>query len=450
MQRILLIQSLNAINDPPVFPLGLSYLATFLRDYELDALDLNLSEDPYGDLVKRLKDFAPDIVGLSIRNIKIAAPGLHVSCLEDHKKTVRVIKEICPHVCLVAGGSAFSMYGQAMMEKLPGLDLGIFGEGEKVFPLLLQNMHDPPGMKGVYWREDGVVQFTGMPERLDFSKIPAPDRERFFPGRYTGNPAAIGVQTKRGCQLRCLYCSDLYLLGHTVSIREPEAVVAELEELKERWGIGAFFFADQLFNLPQKYAEEIVVRMHEKKLGMKWLAWFNEKGVSDRFVRLCRETGLLMLNFSPDAAMDSRLAYLGKNTRVADMQRTVRISKQEKMPLTYNFLINGPGETPWTLFRTLWWVFLTRLRLGRLFQLHGSMFHLMRIYPETPLYAIAREKNIISSKTDLMEPVFYNPHPLRYPVLFFLKLLGLVSKVRHALGGSRGDAKASGMEGAAH
>ena len=450
MKRILLLQSFNALNKPPVFPLGLSYLVKSLEKYELSGLDLNLSESPYEDLVQKLHEHNPEVVAFSIRNIKIAEPGRHISCLEDHIRTVRTIKETCPDTCLVAGGSAFSMYGETMMEKLPGIDFGVLGEGEAAFSRLLQQLTGRPRMKGVFWRDNGTVRYTGMPERLDFNRIPAPDRTLFSPRNYLGHPAAVGIQTKRGCRLNCLYCSDLYLLGHTLSCREPSDIIAEIEDLKENYGVKEFFFADQLFNAPRRFAEEIVERMVDKKLGMKWLAWFNEKGITSRFVRQCKEAGLLMLNFSPDAVTNNRLSYLGKNATVADMKNSVRIAGEERIPLTYNFLINGPGETLWTLMKTVEWILRVKLRLGRLFQLHGSIFHLMRIYPETPLYGIALKKGIIDKKTDLMEPVFYNPYPLRILTSCFLGFLGCVSKARHFLRGRRNGPGSSHNMGAKH
>jgi radical SAM superfamily enzyme YgiQ (UPF0313 family) len=305
-------------------------------------------------------------------------------------------------------------------------------------------------MKGVYWRENGVVRYTGMPERLDFSRIPAPDRTLFPLRNYLGDPSAIGVQTKRGCRLNCLYCSDLFLLGRTVSCRDPSDVLAEIEALKEEHGVTEFFFADQLFNMPQGYAEQIVEGLAEKKLGMKWLAWFNEKGITRRFVRHCKEAGLIMLNFSPDAVTDKRLTFLGKNATVADMKNTVKIAGEERMPLTYNFLINGPGESLGTFMKTIAWILGVKFRLGRLFQLHGSIFHLMRIYPETPLYGIALDKGIIHRRTDLMEPVFYNPYPLRILTSFFLGLLGWGSRISRYLRGRRDGRGSSRITGANH
>jgi len=450
MKRILLLQSFNAINNPPVFPLGLSYLVKSLSGYDLRGLDLNLSENPYDDLRRTLQGYSPDVLAFSIRNIKIADPGRHVSCLEDHIRTVEMIKRICPETCLVAGGSAFSMYGKQMMERLPPIDFGVFGEGETVFPRLLRDPSGASRMKGVYWRENSAVRFAGMPERLDFSHIPAPDRDLFSPRRYLGDPAAVGVQTKRGCRLNCLYCSDLYLLGHAVSCRKPSDVVAEIEALKVKYGVEEFFFADQLFNLPRDYSEEIVERLAEKRLGMKWLAWFNEKGLTNHFVRRCKEAGLMMLNFSPDAVNDQRLSYLGKNATVADMKKAVRIAGEERMPLTYNFLVNGPGETLRSLLQTIGWILSVKFKLGGLCRLHGSIFHLMRIYPETPLQAIALEKGLIDQKTDLMEPVFYNPYPLRVLTSAFLKVLGWGSKFSHWIKGRRKGRRSAHITGAVH
>ncbi len=92
--RVLLIQSYTMIDEAPLFPLGLSYIAGSLKGHEVDIFDMNLEEEPYQALEKKIYDFNPDIVGLSIRNIKVARPGSHLSCFEPHELTIKLIKKL--------------------------------------------------------------------------------------------------------------------------------------------------------------------------------------------------------------------------------------------------------------------------------------------------------------------------------------------------------------------
>ncbi|MCK6518983.1 B12 lower ligand biosynthesis radical SAM protein BzaD, partial [Myxococcota bacterium] len=75
---------------------------------------------------------------------------------------------------------------------------------------------------------------------------------------------SIGLQSKRGCALHCVHCSDTYLLGNAVRRRTPQAVVDEMQELRDRWGVKQMFFCDQIFNIPVEHSiaicKEIVDR----------------------------------------------------------------------------------------------------------------------------------------------------------------------------------------------
>ena len=138
--RILLVQSLTEFNQEPIFPLGLCYIAAHIID-ETHIFDMNTSKDPYGDLAKELKSRKPDVVGISLRNIKVANPGVHFSSFTPHERAIKVIRETVPGVLIIVGGSAFSLYAEESMKRLLEIDFGIFGEGEQSFPELLKNLN---------------------------------------------------------------------------------------------------------------------------------------------------------------------------------------------------------------------------------------------------------------------------------------------------------------------
>ena len=54
-------------------PLGLAYIAAYLedRDQRVEILDLMLSRDPISDLIKKIKQYKPDIFGLTAFTVEI-------------------------------------------------------------------------------------------------------------------------------------------------------------------------------------------------------------------------------------------------------------------------------------------------------------------------------------------------------------------------------------------
>ena len=72
MAKILLINS-NRLKHPwPVIPFGLCYIATILEangSHNVCFLDLCFSLDCNEDIQKAVRNFVPDVIGISIRNI---------------------------------------------------------------------------------------------------------------------------------------------------------------------------------------------------------------------------------------------------------------------------------------------------------------------------------------------------------------------------------------------
>ena len=66
------------------------------------------------------------------------------------------------------------------------------------------------------------------------------------------------IQTKRGCSLKCLYCSYPYLEGEKVRPRDPEAIVNDMRTLRDEHDVKYTFFIDSVFNDDEKYYLELV------------------------------------------------------------------------------------------------------------------------------------------------------------------------------------------------
>ncbi len=265
--KVLLIQShLGRIEPfPPLYPLGLVYLANALSKHEVQIIDMNVWELTlaYENLKKKIINFNPDIAGVSIRNIDTTNRRDIFNFFKTVRPTARIIKETSPDSTLLVGGPGFSMFAEKIMSRIPEFDFGCHLEGEESIPELLDNLESPESVKGIYIRKNGGVQFTGNRELPDFGKLQIPRRDpeiidntpyiQFdkFPRIYN-----IGIQTKRGCVLKCAYCSYTFLSGNKLRLRYPVDVVDEIEYLISL-GMNQFSFADNIFNIPKSHAEEI-------------------------------------------------------------------------------------------------------------------------------------------------------------------------------------------------
>ena len=419
--RILFVQAFTALDMELVYPIGLAYLAAHTpEEHTVEIFDNNLvrnADDPYQVLADKVRDYKPDVVGISLRNIKVALPGLHTDDFEPQQKTVQRIRQEAPNAVIVAGGTAFSLYSEAFMKRLPELNFGMWGEGEKRFVELLDNLTSPENVKGLWYRKGDEIAYTGDPPPLDFRSLKHPKKGLVPHQPYADSSyVSIGLQSKRGCALHCIHCSDTYLLGNRLRLRSPEDVVDEMESWVDV-GVKQLFFCDQIFNIPVGHAIDICKEIDRRQLDVRWSAWFNEKinTLPDELMVWLKKAGCGLLSFSPDHVDDRMLSNLDKNFRYKDLVYTYEIAKKYDMDVEYSFFLNAPGEDFKSLMNLFTFLAKAKLHLGsnlRMFTL--LMMQPIRIYPHSRLFDLAVETGLVDKDAELIEGQFWNPGSLSY------------------------------------
>jgi anaerobic magnesium-protoporphyrin IX monomethyl ester cyclase len=435
--RVLLVQAFTAADIERVWPLGLAMLATHLDGHDVAILDLNLHRDrPFDALEAEVRRTRPDVVGFSFRNVKVGLPHLHTDDVEPQRRAVETVARVAPGVPIIAGGAAFSLFAEPILRRLPALAMGVQGEAETRLPALLDRLDRPWEVPGVWTRRDGVPVLSGPPPWEDFAALRPPRRDAVPLAPYARSSfVGVGVQSRRGCPLRCIHCSDPWLVGRSVRARDPRAVADEVEALSRVHGVHEFFFCDQQFNLPPEYALAVCREIASRRLDVRWSAWFNEHrdALSDELLAWARRAGCALLSFSPDHVLDAMLARLGKNVRAVDLEHTWRAAKRHGLDVEYSFFLNAPGEDLRSMAALLGFLARARWHLGpRLRTFSLLLMQPIRIYPHTRIHEMAVEAGIVDGDDDLLEARLWNPAPGRYAVRALQATAGALYRGRAA------------------
>ena len=421
--KILLVNPPPGRPEVPIYPLGLAYIATALTGHVLRGCDLQLENEPDATLIRILTEFEPDVVAVSIRNVDSSASYDGHSYFPSLDGCIHRIRTRVPSARIVVGGPGFSLFPIALMERLKEVDFGVVFEAERAFPQLLENLDSPARVQGIGYRENGAVKIGTNSSQVDFTTLPAPDRSLFKVADYVSRGGRIGLQTKRGCPFRCVYCTYPFLDGHGLRNRTAAAVADEIQEVLDR-GAREFFLCDSIFNVPKGHAESICREIIQRDLDISFFAFFNEAFTDREQLELARDAGCDLAIFGPDGGHSTTLKTYRKGLTTAQLEQAYRWCRELRLPYKCAFLMNGPGETPYTFARML--AFVLRLKLAA--DLRFS-FSTMRIYPHTELHRLAMEKGIVAPDDDLVEPRYYNPHPLKIPCATVSRLGRLVGGV---------------------
>ena len=398
--RTLLISANTEKINMPTLPMGLGCVAAAVMaaGHDMRFLDLMAVDDWRSLLKDTLTAFAPEVIGISIRNIDDQDSRNPRFLLEEACAVVACCKADQP-VPVVLGGAGYSIFPEEVLD-YTGADMGIQGEGEAAFAALLSCLaagHPLTDVPGLYLRGQGLQAPRSFVPELDRMPLPDPD---LFDRRLADNPAYdLPVQTRRGCPLRCSYCSTSSIEGTQIRKRSPEKLVDALT----RWRAAGFrriFFVDNVFNLPSDYAQALCERITAAGLDLNWRCILYPGQVTEELVRAMARAGCREVSLGFESGYQPLLDAMHKRFRTADIRDTSRRLAGHGIRRTGFLLLGGPGETRASVETSL--AFADALGLETVKLTVG-----VRIYPHTELARIAVREGVIGADNNLLQPRFY-------------------------------------------
>ena len=408
--KVLLINS-NLKNDllaaPPI---GLCYVATSAKaaGHDVRLLDLCFKKDVESELKHGIKDFSPDCIGLSVRNIDNVNMLHPVSYLPDVRRMIDYIREISDSP-IVLGGSAASLNPVGVLESLKA-DFIVVSDGEDTFVKLLSSLENrtlPQNVPGVGMIIDGHFHLTPAVHK-SFSNGRANLGQWVDMKPYTKIGSSYNIQSKRGCRHRCIYCVYQIIQGHGIRVRDPIDVVDELEEAYYKYKPTDFEFVDSVFNEPVDHAAQILEEICRRSWKVRFTAiGINPAYLDTKFLDLMWRAGFRSFMLSPESMSEKVISNYGKDFNVDDVIRATEAINKTRFTTLWYFLLGGPGENNQTLQDSLDFI-LKYLKHDKHPPYHNiNMFMGVRIYPGTELWEIARQENFVNGQTDPLEPCWY-------------------------------------------
>jgi len=408
MKVLLVSPNVETLPDP-VFPIGLAYIAASLKKNQIpcQVLDLCFVSNYDAALSSAVTSFAPDIIGLSIRNLDNVSYPKYISYIEFYRQIVKTLRQYS-QALIVIGGSGFALIPEAILNYLDA-DVGIMGEGEFAFVKFINAFERKKYPQMI--SHSRIVNYSpGIIENLD--TLPVPDRTEFDNAAYLKWGGMGNIQTKRGCPFKCIYCTYPVIEGKTIRQRSPKHVCDEIENLLE-FGIRQLFFVDNTFNYPMEHAKAVCKEIIHRKLPIKWSCYANPEFVTPELIELMLEAGCTGLEFGSDAANETMLINMGKNFTVHDLKNASDICRKSGMAFCHSLLLGGPGETMETVNQTLEAI-LNMSPIATICMIG------IRVFPKTKLSVIAEAEGMIDSKEDYLKPVFYISPAIKKEILPFV------------------------------
>lgn len=399
----ILFVSLNTLSQPyPVYPIGISYLATYLKEklphYHVDVFDLNMGTPD--ELIHFVNTHRPKYIAMSIRNIDGANSYDPTNFIAEYKTVIELLRDnYHADYTLFLGGAGFSIFPAAIYELLKP-DYAMIGEGEKGIVNLIKRLDkDLPvdDIEGLVYRKNG--QIIVNERKLHTTDLRVCFEESLV-DYYWKQSGMLNIQTKRGCPFHCIYCTYPVIEGHEVRTLNTDIIVETISRLYHDKGIDYIFFTDSVFNIKEDFNVELAEKIIRSGINIRWGAYFYPKGLTETTLRLLKNAGLTHIEFGTESISEETLKNYGKHFTVSDILSQSELCNKVEVPFAHFLILAGYGETDKTVNETF--SNSKRIQNTVFFPFVG-----MRIYPGTKLFHIAVNENIINKNDTLLEPKYY-------------------------------------------
>ncbi len=331
------------------------YLAGALREAGFDPIiyDAMTAHHDMDRIAAELERYAPDMVLTSAYTPSYPAAA----------RMLRVAKETLPGVITGIGGvHSHFMYDEVLTKDGDAVDFVVRGEGERTLPELVQCLNAGDNLakvEGIAYRdENGAVLATpARPFVHDLDSLPTAwdlvdwSLYRFYP--LPDTKLAI-LSTSRGCDQSCTFCSQQVFWNKTWRARSAESVIAEMEMLRDRFGVGVVMFADETPTLDETRWHALLDGLIEREVGSHILMEtrvddvLRDQAIMDRY----HGAGINHVYLGVERTDQTTLDLFKKNTEVEMGKRALDLVNGHDMISETSLVLGLPTDTPETIEAT--------------------------------------------------------------------------------------------------
>lgn len=368
-----------AVNEDLVYPpLNLAYVAAVLRNkgHEVAILDAEAGDLDRAETMRRALERPFDLVGV-----------------DSSTTTIEGDLTLAAELARAQGGRAFTMGAQVTntpdnVLSRTGVHFVIRDEVEDTVLDLVENLQqggDIREVRGISFQgADGVIQHNPARDRIvDLDRLPFPARDLLPNERYR-IPDMIGpmttVQSSRGCPINCTYCGYTLSQGLRFRSRTAENVLAELIEVRRRYGVKNVVFRDPLFSANKKRIHDLCEGIVREQLDIEWQCETAIKCLDDELLTAMRQAGCVSISFGVETA-DPELGKKYSNSKIRSPEHAETVMNTARrlgIRTRAFFMLGFPEETREQMRRTV--------DLAVRLDPDSAQFTSVTPYPGTPMW----------------------------------------------------------------
>jgi radical SAM superfamily enzyme YgiQ (UPF0313 family) len=203
---------------------------------------------------------------------------------------------------------------------------------------------------------------------------------------------SMNIISSRGCPYACNYCYHLF--GRSdFRFRSARNVVAEIEDLVDRFQVDFIAFVDDNMMASEKRLIEFCDLVIQKQLPITWGCHGRVTSAKPKILNRMAQAGCVWIGFGIESGSQKMLDSMNKRATVLQASQAIKDTRQAGIFANTTFIFGYPGETLETIQETIDFKKELDIQCGSFFA---------NPYPGTPLYqgasdSIRNEEAFIAS-----------------------------------------------------
>ncbi|MCK5236131.1 MAG: cobalamin-dependent protein [Deltaproteobacteria bacterium] len=336
-------------------PLYFVYLAGAARKAGCDVVVYDAMTKMVGhkEIEEKIREVKPDYV----------ATGAITCTLPDALELLSTAKKVDPSITTLFGGIHPTFMSEEVFSLSNDVDFIVRGEGEHTLTELLEAVEgdgEVSSVKGVsYKREGKVIHNEDRPlmssEELDkldkaWDVLEWTDYNYFIlPGSRLG-----ALDTSRGCDKECTFCSQRKFWQETWRPRKPEQLIDDILEQK-KYGVDVVLLTDDYPTQDRARWEKFLDLLIEKEVNVSILMETRVEDIirDEDILSKYRKAGVIHIYVGTEATDQETIDLMKKDIKVDDAKKALRLLDEHGIITETSMILGLPDETPEKIEKTL-------------------------------------------------------------------------------------------------
>jgi radical SAM superfamily enzyme YgiQ (UPF0313 family) len=159
--------------------------------------------------------------------------------------------------------------------------------------------------------------------------------------------------TSRGCPFNCNFCSSHLAMGYRYRLRSAENVLAEIDEITNKYGIDHIVFEDDTMTLKHDRIEAICEGLMRMPNKPSWYSITRVDAMNKPLAKIMKRAGCKMVGFGIESGSPEILKKIKKKISIQKAIEAIHACTEAGMRTQCTFIVGFPFDTQKTMEMTL-------------------------------------------------------------------------------------------------